>query len=150
MQRWRILVCDDDLDVLTELTRGFRAAGHAVVTARDGQAGLAEATSAPPDVVVADVIMPGLNGFQLCRRLKADPTTAGAPVFLISSKVDPADRHWAAQVGAAELIAKPADADALLRRFERALGEQAPARRTAIRTAVQPVVTGDGTEEPPR
>lgn len=109
-----VLVVDDDLAVLGELSRALRAAGHAVTTARDGLAALEQATAAPPDAVLADVVMPGLNGFQLCRRLRQHPATAQLPVVLMGDNVSPADRHWAAEVGARELLGKPVAAERAL------------------------------------
>ncbi len=106
-----VLLVDDDLAVLGELSRGLRAAGHSVTTARDGLDALELATTTPPDVVLADVVMPGLNGYQLCRRLRAHPATAATPVVLMGDTLGAADRLWAAEVGARELIAKPVAVD---------------------------------------
>ena len=109
-----ILLVDDDLEVLTGLARGLRAAGHSVAVARDGLAALEQLRATRPDLILADVMMPGLNGYQLCRKLRAQPDTAAVPVFLMSGKVDPADELWAREVGARALLAKPlALADAL-------------------------------------
>lgn len=104
-----ILLVDDDLEVLAGLARGLREAGHSVATARDGLVALDAARANPPDVILADVMMPGLNGYQLCRRLRQHTETARVPVFLMSEKVDPADQLWAREVGARELIAKPVE-----------------------------------------
>jgi CheY-like chemotaxis protein len=102
-----VLLVDDDLAVLGELSRGLRAAGHSVTTARDGLEALELATTTLPDVVLADVVMPGLNGYQLCRRLHQHPATAATPVVLMGDRLDAADRLWASEVGARELIGKP-------------------------------------------
>lgn len=119
-----ILLVDDDLEVLAELGRALREAGHSVTVARDGLAALDTARGKPPDVVLADVMMPGLNGFQLCRRLRALAQTSHVPVLLMSGKVDAADLLWAREVGARALLAKPlAPAEALAR-----LAEAAPGR----------------------
>lgn len=106
-----VLLVDDDLAVLGELSRGLRAAGHSVTTARDGLDALELATTAPPDVIVADVVMPGLNGYQLCRRLRQHPATATTPVVLMADTAGAADRLWATEVGARTLLAKPVAAE---------------------------------------
>ncbi len=142
MQRWRILVCSDELDTVTELSRAFRAAGHGVATARDGNAALAEALATTPSAVVADVAMPGLNGFQLSRRLRAELATAACPIFLLSSKLDAADRYWAEQVGATALVPRPADPAALLAQISLHLGGAPAQRRTTRRFAAMTPPTG--------
>jgi DNA-binding response OmpR family regulator len=121
-----ILLVDDDVEILTGLGRGLRAAGHSVATARDGLAGLDAALATPPQVILADVMMPGLNGFQLCRRLRADPRTAAVPILLMSGKVDPVDHYWAGEVGARALIPKPLATPDVLASIEAAARPPAP------------------------
>ncbi len=104
-----ILIVDDDLEILSALARGLRAAGHTVTAARDGVAALEAARATPPQVILADVMMPGLNGFQLCRRLRQLPETAAVPVLLMSTKTDPADHFWSGEVGARALLLKPVE-----------------------------------------
>lgn len=114
-----ILLVDDDFEVLADLGRALREAGHTVAVARDGLTALDAARAKPPDVVLADVTMPGLNGFQLCRRLRTLAETAHVPVFLMSGKADAADQLWAREVGARALLAKPIDpAEALAQLVE--------------------------------
>jgi len=112
-----LLLVDDDPEPLARLARGLRAAGHAVAVARDGDEALAAARAAPPDAILAGVTLPGLNGFQLCRRLHAAAETAHVPVFLMSTRADPAEHLWAGEVGAAALLAKPLDPREALARF---------------------------------
>lgn len=120
-----ILVVDDDLEVLATLARGLRASGHSVAVARDGLVALDTARASRPDVIIADVRMPGLNGFQLCRRLRQTAETRDVPVLLMSDKVEPVDQLWASEVGARALLAKPLEAkDALAQ-----LAAITPARR---------------------
>jgi len=107
-----VLVTEDDLAALAELSRGLRDAGHQVITARDGLAALEQVLTAPPDVVLADVALPRMNGFQLCRRLRDGGATARVPVVLMSDSVTAADHYWATQVGARALLAKPVASDA--------------------------------------
>lgn len=116
-----ILIVDDDLEVLATLSRGLRASGHSVAVARDGLVALDTARTSRPDVIIADIRMPGLNGFQLCRRLRQTAETRDVTVFLMSDKVEAVDHLWASEVGARALFAKPLDAaDALRAIAERA------------------------------
>lgn len=109
-----ILLVDDDYEVLEYYAPVLRAAGYEVRTARDGEEAMQTAAQAAPDLIVADVIMPGVNGYQLCRKLKQTPHLRDVPVLLLSGKVDPADQYWARETGAAKLLPKPIDSKTLL------------------------------------
>ena len=110
MTMLEILIVDDDLEVLATLSRGLRASGHSVAVARDGLVALDTARTSRPDVIIADIRMPGLNGFQLCRRLRQTAETRDVTVFLMSEKAEAVDHLWASEVGARALFAKPLDA----------------------------------------
>jgi DNA-binding response OmpR family regulator len=109
-----ILVIDDDPDQRRFLERMLTASGYRVAIVPDGEAGLAAAVAQPPDAIVLDVMMPRLNGFQTCRRLKKDPATAGCPVVMLTAKDQPADQFWATEVGADAFLTKPIDLPILL------------------------------------
>ena len=117
-----ILVIEDDPDQRRLLDRMLAGAGYHVATAPDGAVGLAAAGAAPPDVIVLDVMMPRLNGFQTCRALRADPATSACPIIFLTSKDEPADEFWAAEVGADVFLTKPVDLPALLQAIERLTG----------------------------
>ena len=123
MSAIRVLIVDDTPDLLTALARSLRAAGFAVSTARDGQAGLEAASQNELDIVVSDVMMPGLNGFQTCRQIKADPALAELPVILMSAKTDPADHFWAEEVGAEMLLKKPLDPRKLIEMIQQTVAK---------------------------
>ena len=110
----RILLVDDEHDLLIALARQFKAAGYTVVTARDGESALKEVEEARPAAIVSDVNMPGMNGYQLCRKLSSQPDTSDIPVLLMSGKTGPADSYWAKETGAVDLMRKPVDVRALL------------------------------------
>ena len=112
-----ILLVDDEPDLLEALGRTLRAGGYRVRTARDGETALEEVAREPPDAVILDVIMPGLNGYQTCRRLKAREHPRELPVVLMSAKAEPADQYWASEVGAVCLLAKPLDPRRLMDRL---------------------------------
>lgn len=113
-----ILVIDDGPEQRRFLERTLSAAGYRVVTAPDGEAGVAAARSLLPALIILDVMMPGMNGYQVCRALKADPATIDRPILLLTAKDEPADHFWGREVGADEFLTKPVDLTELIRRIE--------------------------------
>ena len=101
-----ILVIDDDPDVIRLLQFALERAGHAVVTARDGEAGLAITRAQRPDLVIADVMMPKLNGYEYCRRVRAQPDLADIPILVFSARFQPVDRETALEAGATDYMPK--------------------------------------------
>lgn len=103
----RIMVVDDSptdqLQLKTFLTRN----GFDVIVVGDGAKALELVRAQQPDCVLMDVVMPGINGFQATRALSKDPTTAGIPIVVVSSKGQETDRLWALRQGAREYIVKP-------------------------------------------
>lgn len=91
-------------EMITQLLRGI---GLEVATASDGIEALNQIQHHCPDVIVLDIVMPRMNGYELCRRLKADPATQNVPVVMCSSKGEEFDRYWGMKQGADAYIAKP-------------------------------------------
>lgn len=118
MSRHKILVVDDDAEVLALVVRALKGAGYTVLSARDGNAAIQEVSDSSPDLVLCDVVMPGLNGFQTTRKLRAIEENTYCPVLLMSGKTDPADVYWAKEVGALALLRKPIDTKALIVQIE--------------------------------
>ncbi|MFN8647154.1 MAG: response regulator [Gemmatimonadales bacterium] len=116
------LIIEDDPDQRRLLERMLGASGWRVEAAPDGEAGLALAAERRPDVIVLDVMMPRLNGYQTCRRLKAEPVTAAIPVVIVTTKDQPADEFWAREVGADAFLAKPVDVRQLTELLDRLTG----------------------------
>lgn len=104
------------------MERMLSAGGWRVLTAPDGEAGLRVAAAERPDIVVLDVMMPTLNGFQTCRRLKGEDATRHIPVIILTSKDQPTDEFWAREVGADAFMNKPADLPALMALLDRLTG----------------------------
>jgi twitching motility two-component system response regulator PilH len=111
----RVLVVEDDPTQLRWMAGVLEAQGYAVVAAADGDDAETKAVVERPDCIVLDVVLPKLNGFQVCRHLKHLPETSAIPVILVSVKDTPADRQWGLQQGAALYLAKPFQAEALVR-----------------------------------
>jgi len=89
-------------------------AGYRVLSAPGGEDGVTLAREHGPDLIVLDVVMPGMNGYQTCRRLRALPETSATPVLMLTSKDQAADRFWADEVGASAYLTKPVDVTELL------------------------------------
>ena len=118
--RPRVLIVDDDPMNLEMLAVALLDNGFAVRTADSGAEALAEARRLPPALVLADVMMPDMDGFQLCATLKRDPELGAVPVVLLSAAAgDSADRQRGAEVGAADYLAKPVDLSGLVRVLRR-------------------------------
>lgn len=126
----KVLVVDDMAFNRRSLRSVFLHAGYEVVVAEDGQQALEIASADPPDLVVTDILMPRLDGFQLCRELKRNPETVEIPViFYTGSYTDAKDRELGMALGASAYLVKPLEPRELLAAIARALGQTAPELR---------------------
>lgn len=110
----RVLVVDDSPTERFFLTDLLRKNGYEVFTAENGEQGVALAKIEKPDLVLMDVVMPGLNGFQATRQLSRDPDTQKIPVIMCTTKDQETDRVWGMRQGAVEYVVKPVVAEELL------------------------------------
>jgi two-component system, chemotaxis family, response regulator PixH len=117
-----ILVVDDTPSELELISRYLRDNGYTVIAARDGKEALSQAKQSKPDVVVTDVVMPNMSGFELCRSLKQDPETEKLPIVICSSKNQQLDRLWGIKQGADIYITKPFAKEDLLRAVASVIG----------------------------
>ena len=115
-----VLMIDDSEDQL-DLYGLFLQDHYRVLQAGHGEKGLQLARSERPDVVVCDLVMPGLNGWQVCRRLASDPATASIPVIILTATHDPDLEEQASRVGAQSVLTKPCPLEMLLGRIDDAL-----------------------------
>lgn len=122
--RHTILVADDSPVVLRMLETLFGGAGHDVVTAADGLQAVESAFARPVDLVVLDVTMPHLNGYQACRLLKSDPQTGSVPVVILTSRDQPGDRFWGLRIGADAYVTKDTAPEQLLDLVARTLASR--------------------------
>lgn len=121
----RILIIDDDEAILTFLRRGLAYDGYQVDTATDGQSGLLVAWDNPPDLVVLDWMMPGLDGLEVCRRLRQ---RTKAPILMLTAKETVNDRVQGLDAGADDYLVKPFNLDELLARIRALLRRTRPNR----------------------
>ncbi|MGH9064847.1 MAG: response regulator transcription factor [Acidimicrobiales bacterium] len=116
MPEGTVLVVDDDPVIQRLLQVNFEMEGYRVVLAADGAAGLEQARAGHPDIVILDVMMPGMDGLEVVAQLKGDPATSAIPVLLLSAKAQEADIRAAASTGADGYVTKPFDPLELLER----------------------------------
>lgn len=116
-----ILIVDDS-PTETHILKGIcEKAGYTVHCAVDGESGVAEAKSVIPDVILMDVVMPGLNGFQATRQLSKSDETKEIPVIMVTTKDQETDKAWGLRQGAKEYIVKPVEAAELLKKIDSVL-----------------------------
>lgn len=113
MHRSQLLVVDDRADQRELLAEALAPEGYSLRAARDGLEAMGWALGTPPDLVIADVDMPGLGGIDLCRRLKEDPRTRRVPVILVTGGTTREDRVRGMEAGCDDFLAKPFDVDEL-------------------------------------
>lgn len=124
----RILVVDDQPINVKLLERKLSASGMDVATAFSGEEALRAAGESPPDIVLLDIMMPGMDGMEVCRRLKANPRTAQTPILFITAKASKEGKIAGLEAGAADYITKPIDLDETLARIQTQLRIEATHR----------------------
>jgi twitching motility two-component system response regulator PilH len=110
----KILLVDDSPTERHTINEILVKGGYQVVMSENGENGVAKAKSDKPDLVVMDVVMPGMNGFQACRAITSDEATKHIPVILCTTKNQETDKVWGARQGAKDYICKPVDPKELL------------------------------------
>ncbi len=118
----RILVADDDPVILRLIQVNLELEGYQVLTANNGEEALEQATAEKPDLVILDIMMPRLDGYQTCERLKAEDMTKDIPVVFLSAKAQQADIEKGKSYGVEEYLTKPFDPTELLEVVERLVG----------------------------
>jgi twitching motility two-component system response regulator PilH len=103
----RILIVDDSPSQLMGIRRIVEKLGHEALTAEDGAAGVEMAKRELPDLILMDVVMPNLNGFQATRSISREPATKHIPVILVTTKDQETDRMWGMRQGARAYLTKP-------------------------------------------
>lgn len=146
-----VLVIDDEPELLRLLDYNLTKAGYLAISARDGPSGLALARRHAPDLVILDILMPGMDGLEVCKALRGDPATAGIPILILTAKAEEADRVLGLELGADDYVCKPFGVRELLARVKallrRGVGSPAPevlaAGRLVVDQGRRQVTVGD-------
>lgn len=117
----RILIVDDSPTAIYSLRRLLEKQGHQVLLAENGSDGVALARLEKPDLILMDVVMPVMNGFQATRQLNQDDETGAIPVIMVTIKDQETEKCWAKRQGAVDYLVKPVDEAHLLKVINRVL-----------------------------
>lgn len=117
----KILVVEDDFTIADNLKALLNVKGHQVVFAADGQAGVELARKEMPDILLLDILLPKLGGFDVCRILKSDPKTAAIKIIMLTGLGRMGDVETAFSAGANDYLIKPYDNDRLVKKIEKVL-----------------------------
>ena len=131
----RVLVVDDDARLGASLRRALAYEGHAVEVASDGPGALVAARDRPPDLVVLDVMLPGLDGVEVCRRLRAGGAGSDVPILMLTARDAISDRVAGLDAGADDYLVKPFAPEELLARVRALLRRREPAGRELLHCA---------------
>ncbi|WP_420593679.1 response regulator [Deinococcus sp.] len=134
----QILIVDDSVSVLKALEMSLKSQQYTLRSASNAEQALTSLEEVTPDLVIADILMPGMSGLELCAKLKATPQYADLPVLLISGVVNDEERQQAREVGAVDVVKKPFRADSLLASVRAALQGTAPQNAQAAPTSPAP------------
>ena len=140
-----VLCVDDSPTELHLMVKALEGTGLKILQATDGEAALRMAMEHQPDLMLLDIILPKMNGFQVCRQLRTAPETAGIKIILVSAKTRSEDRFWGIKQGADDYIVKPFSEESLVARIRRHLQPagsadeiQLPEKGRPVKETVQP------------
>jgi DNA-binding response OmpR family regulator len=130
MSKGRILVVDDEIYIVHILDFSLGMEGYEVITALDGEQALEKLKTDKPDLIVLDIMMPKLDGYEVCKAIKSSPETRHIPVILLSAKGRNVDQKLGFDVGADDYITKPFSPRKLVERINQLLGQTVTERPT--------------------
>jgi DNA-binding response OmpR family regulator len=134
MTRVSILIIEDDPDIVELLQYNLEREGYAVLTSRNGEFGLGDAIASPPGLILLDLMLPGMNGLEVCRKLKEREETRDVPIIMLTAKSEEADVVAGLELGADDYVTKPFSPRELLARIHAVMRRDQPreSRRTRI------------------
>ena len=118
----RILIVDDSPTEAHVLKTMLEKNGFDTLSATSGEDGIALAKKEKPDLILMDVVMPGMNGFQATRQISKEPDTSAIPIIIVTTKDQETDRVWGLRQGAKDYVTKPAQESELISKINNALG----------------------------
>jgi DNA-binding response OmpR family regulator len=123
MSKKRILIVDDEPDLLETVQINLEIEGYECLVAYDGFRGFERARKEKPDLIILDVMLPGMNGYKVCRLLKFDEKYKHIPIIMLTAEAQDKDRQTGQETGADFYMTKPFSADKLLAKVREYLGE---------------------------
>jgi DNA-binding response OmpR family regulator len=114
----KILVIEDESDILEVIQYNLEREGHKVIACRNGEQGLSRIRTDNPDLVILDLMLPGMDGVEVCRQVKSDPITRAIPVIMVTAKAEESDIVLGLGIGADDYIAKPFSPKELIARVK--------------------------------
>ena len=123
----KVLIVEDDGDIAALIAHYLEKTGYTAEVLADGGRALARAKESLPDLVILDLMLPGLSGMEVCRALRADDRTAGVPIIMLTARGEESDRILGLDVGADDYVVKPFSANELMARVRALLRRAAPA-----------------------
>lgn len=139
----RILVVDDSITVAKFTEMVLSARGHEITFAMDGEECMQKLNSRPIDIIILDVVMPGKNGFQLCREIKSNKQFSHIPIIMMTTKSQDADKFWGMRQGANAYLVKPCPEEDLINTVHKYVPAPNP-----VGVGSEPVVLNPQTEQP--
>ncbi|HAD81916.1 MAG: hypothetical protein A2509_02800 [Candidatus Edwardsbacteria bacterium RIFOXYD12_FULL_50_11] len=119
----KIMVVDDEPYIARVIKFKLEQEGYTVISANDGQSGLQKIKEEKPDMVLLDVMMPGLSGYEVCQKIREDAELAGIPVVILTAKGQERDREQGLSMGASDYITKPFSPNRLLELVKSMIGD---------------------------
>ncbi len=135
-----VLVIDDQENIIEFIKLGLKYEGFLVESAADGPQGLAAAQRINPDLIILDLMLPGIDGLEVCRRLRANPTTKDIPILMLTAKDDVRDRITGLDTGADDYLTKPFSFEELVARIRAILRRQSRGRGDDGNTAHEQIL----------
>jgi phosphate regulon transcriptional regulator PhoB len=130
----RVLIVEDEPDIRDLLVFHLEREGYQVVKCRNGEEALRAAHASPPDLVLLDLMLPEMDGLEVCRRLRQDPATQSLPIVMLTARGDEVDRVLGLEMGADDYVVKPFSPRELIARIRAVLRRARPAAGTAALT----------------
>lgn len=122
----RILVVDDDPDISKILKTAIECLGYEVILAKNGMEGTTFAIQYKPDLIILDVMMPKMSGFQTCKAIRSRPDLQNTPVIFLTAKSAPKDKEWGEKMGGDDYITKPFEINILTEKIRKMLKKKTP------------------------
>jgi DNA-binding response OmpR family regulator len=119
-----VLIIEDEKLIIVSTQMVLEAAGFRVESAMNGEDGIARARDAKPDLILLDIMMPGIDGWETLTRLKRDPATSGIPVIIFTAREHSRGHQKSAEMGAADYFRKPFEPDELIELVEKHIGQR--------------------------